>query len=61
MHIVTRAGQVHINISNNLTTSCLDRFDALLAFNGTSTSSRKLVFKLFVFMCIVPDVVTYVR
>ena len=40
---------------NNLKASLWDRFDSLLAFNGSSISSEILVFKLFMFMWTVPS------
>ena len=49
-----KAGQIHINHINisNLTTSCLDKFNVLLAFNGNSILSKQLVLKLFIVICL---------
>ena len=44
-----RAGQIHINI-NNLKTSCLDKLEVLLAFNGITTLPKQLALKLFMLM-----------
>ena len=47
------AGNIHINISN-LKSHVLDKLDVLLAFNGNSSLSKQLVFKLFMYMWICP-------
>ena len=46
---IYRAGKAHTNI-NSLKTSCLDKSDFLLAFNGSSCLTNKLAFNLFTFM-----------
>ena len=50
---IPRAGQIHLSI-NNLKTSWLDKFGAILALNGSSRLSERLAFKLLMLTWMFP-------
>ena len=47
--VMMRAGRFHVN-TDNLKTSCLDKFDCLFVYNGNSILSKHIVFNLCMFM-----------